>query len=123
SGGAGRGDPRLLDGIPLPQRGRRHHPDRRRPAGDRRARRRGCGARARRDRPLRLGGRLMTSVEKRAAGEKRPAFEIPAELAKPPVVDVRMRRPVATAAGAALVLLRVLAGVVWLVSLALQWPD
>jgi hypothetical protein len=65
----------------------------------------------------------MTSVEKRAAGAKRPAFEIPAELAKPPVVDVRMRRPVATAAGAALVLLRVLAGVVWLISLALQWPD
>jgi hypothetical protein len=55
--------------------------------------------------------------------DKRPAFEIPAELAKRAPVDVPMRRPVATVVGAALVVLRVLAGVIWLIALALQWPD
>ena len=59
----------------------------------------------------------MTSVD------KRPAFDIPAELAKRAPVDTPMRRPVSTVVGAALVVLRVLAGVIWLIALTLQWPD
>jgi hypothetical protein len=53
--------------------------------------------------------------------EKRPAFEPPALLAEPVAAPARMRRPPATVFGALLVLLRVIAGVVWLASLALQW--
>jgi hypothetical protein len=53
--------------------------------------------------------------------EKRPAFEPPAELAARIVPPPDMRRPAATAFGALLVVLRVIAGVVWLLSLALQW--
>ena len=34
-----------------------------------------------------------------------------------------MKRPVSTAAGAVLVVLRVIAGVVWLVALAAQWDQ
>ncbi|WP_173922631.1 hypothetical protein [Agromyces sp. Marseille-P2726] len=59
----------------------------------------------------------MTSVD------KRPAFEVPAELATPVPVDAPRRRPVATVVGAALVVLRVLGGVIWLIALTLQWPD
>jgi len=55
------------------------------------------------------------------AGEKRAAFEPPAELARPVAPPSDMRRPTATSAGAALVVLRALAGVVWLISLAMQW--
>ena len=55
------------------------------------------------------------------AGEKRAAFEPPGELARPVTPPSDMRRPAATTAGAALVVLRVLAGVVWLISLAVQW--
>lgn len=54
---------------------------------------------------------------------KRPAFESPVRLARPPVFDPAMTRPISTVAGAALVLLRVAAGVVWLVSLGIQWPS
>jgi len=53
--------------------------------------------------------------------EKRPAFESHGELVSPAPVAPSMRRPVATTFGAVLVVLRVLAGVVWLVSLAVQW--
>lgn len=53
--------------------------------------------------------------------EKRPAFEPPAVLAERVVPPVTMRRPPATTFGALLVLLRVIAGFVWLASLALQW--
>lgn len=55
--------------------------------------------------------------------EKRPAFESPAALAERTVVDPEMRRPAATTVGAALVVLRVVAGVIWLVALSLQWRD
>jgi hypothetical protein len=54
-------------------------------------------------------------------GEKRPAFEPPSILAEPVTAPVTMHRPPATVFGALLVLLRVIAGVVWLASLALQW--
>jgi hypothetical protein len=53
--------------------------------------------------------------------EKRPAFEPPAVLVEPVAPPPDMRRPTATAFGALLVLLRVAAGIVWLLSLALQW--
>jgi hypothetical protein len=53
--------------------------------------------------------------------EKRPAFEPPTALATPVSPRPDMRRPVATVFGVLLVVLRVIAGVVWLVSLALQW--
>jgi hypothetical protein len=53
--------------------------------------------------------------------EKRPAFEPPAALVRPEATPPAMRRPVATTFGAVLVVLRVLAGVVWLISLAVQW--
>lgn len=53
--------------------------------------------------------------------EKRPAFEPPAVLAQRVTPPVTMRRPPATTFGALLVVLRVIAGVVWLASLALQW--
>jgi len=53
--------------------------------------------------------------------EKRPAFEPPATLIRPQPVPPTMHRPAATAFGALLVLARVLAGVVWLISLAVSW--
>ncbi|MFB9307882.1 hypothetical protein BJY17_002648 [Agromyces hippuratus] len=53
--------------------------------------------------------------------EKRPAFESPAVLVSPAPAAPMMRRPVATTFGAVLVVLRVLAGVVWLISLAVLW--
>ncbi|MBT2516964.1 hypothetical protein J7E29_05920 [Streptomyces sp. ISL-90] len=53
--------------------------------------------------------------------EKRSAFEPPAVLVERETPPPRMRRPIATSFGAVLVVLRVLAGVVWLVALAVQW--
>jgi hypothetical protein len=53
--------------------------------------------------------------------EKRPAFEPPAALIRPQHVPSTMHRPAATAIGAVLVVCRVLAGIVWLVSLAVSW--
>ncbi|MFF2273692.1 hypothetical protein ACFVTX_15550 [Agromyces sp. NPDC058136] len=56
------------------------------------------------------------------SGGKRRAYESPGDLARP--LDrgsASMRRPAATAFGAVLVVLRVIAGVVWLIALALQW--
>jgi hypothetical protein len=53
---------------------------------------------------------------------KRPAFESPTRLARRLPYDPAMKRPMSTVAGAALVLLRVAAGVVWLLSLSVQWP-
>jgi len=52
---------------------------------------------------------------------KRPAFESAGELVRPSPVDSRMRRPIATTMGSALVLLRVIAGVAVLVALAAEW--
>ncbi|MFD4422437.1 hypothetical protein ACFWN7_13175 [Agromyces sp. NPDC058484] len=53
--------------------------------------------------------------------DKRSAFESPTVLVAPVPVDPAMRRPAATSVGAALVVLRVLAGVLWLAALAFQW--
>lgn len=53
--------------------------------------------------------------------EKRPAFEPPAVLVERETPLPQMRRPIATSFGAVLVVLRALAGVVWLVALALEW--
>ncbi|WP_395244736.1 hypothetical protein ACGGZK_02760 [Agromyces sp. MMS24-K17] len=52
---------------------------------------------------------------------KRRAYESPGDLARPVPRDPAMRRPTTTVVGAVLVLLRVLAGVAWLVALAIQW--
>jgi uncharacterized membrane protein YphA (DoxX/SURF4 family) len=57
----------------------------------------------------------------RARQRKRPAFESPARLAQRPAVDPGMKRPASTVAGAVLVLLRVAAGLVWMVALSMQW--
>ncbi|MGR0318401.1 LssY C-terminal domain-containing protein [Agromyces sp. ZXT2-3] len=53
---------------------------------------------------------------------KRAAFESPLRLAEREPVR-RMPRPAATAFGAAVVVLRVLAGIVWIVAIALQWDE
>jgi hypothetical protein len=53
--------------------------------------------------------------------EKRPAFESPVRLVEPGRRDPDMKRPGSTVAGATLVLLRVFAGVVWMVSVAFGW--
>ncbi|MRX43955.1 hypothetical protein GJR97_09480 [Agromyces sp. Q22] len=55
--------------------------------------------------------------------EKRIAFEPPLRLAEAQPVPARMPRPGATAFGAGVVVLRVLAGVVWLVAVAFQWDQ
>jgi hypothetical protein len=55
--------------------------------------------------------------------EKRAAFEPPARLAEREPRPQRVRRPAATTFGTVLVVLRVIAGVVWLMSLALQWDE
>ncbi len=55
--------------------------------------------------------------------EKRAAFEPPSRLVEREPPLERVRRPAATAFGTLLVLLDVIAGIVWLVSLALQWDD
>jgi hypothetical protein len=52
---------------------------------------------------------------------KRAAFESPAVLAQPVEPPVSMRRPTATTLGSVLVVLRALAGFVWLASLAVTW--
>jgi hypothetical protein len=53
--------------------------------------------------------------------EKRTAFEPPARLAEHEPLERRMRRPAATAFGSVLVVLRVIAGAVWLAAVALNW--
>ncbi|PWC05748.1 hypothetical protein [Agromyces badenianii] len=53
--------------------------------------------------------------------EKRPAFESPAVLVAPAPVAPVMKRPTATVFGAILVVCRVVAGIVWLISLAVLW--
>jgi hypothetical protein len=55
------------------------------------------------------------------APNKRPAFEPPGRLLKPTGYDPDMPRPATIVAGTALVLLRVVAGVVVLGSLAIGW--
>lgn len=57
------------------------------------------------------------------APHKRPAFEPAAQLLKPVGYDPEMKRPVSTVAGAVLVFLRVLAGIIWISSVLLEWPS
>lgn len=54
--------------------------------------------------------------------DKRPAFESPVDLVRPPSGPL-LRRPAATTMGAVLVVLRVLAGVWWLLALTFSWND
>lgn len=56
-----------------------------------------------------------------SAPNKRPAFEPASELLKPVSHDPDMKRPISTVAGAVLVFLRVLAGVLWIASVLLGW--
>lgn len=53
--------------------------------------------------------------------EKRAAFESPGDLVRPVGYDPDMPRPAAITAGAGLVMLRVIAGFVWLTALAFNW--
>ncbi|MGR0218984.1 hypothetical protein [Agromyces sp. ZXT2-6] len=53
--------------------------------------------------------------------EKRAAFEPPTRLAEHEPLRRRMHRPAATAFGSVLVMLRVLAGIVWLIALSANW--
>jgi len=55
------------------------------------------------------------------APRKRAAYEPPVLLAQPVQPPPSMPRPAATTLGAILVMLRVLAGVIWLVALAITW--
>lgn len=55
------------------------------------------------------------------APHKRPAYEPPGRLLKPPHYDPAMRRPISTIAGTGLILLRVLAGVVVLIGIVTGW--
>ena len=55
------------------------------------------------------------------APQKRPAYEPPGRLLRPPRYDPAMKRPISTVAGVLLIVLRVLAGVVVLVSIATGW--
>jgi hypothetical protein len=56
------------------------------------------------------------------APEKRPAFELPTPPAAP-FPAAPLKRPIATTAGAGLVLLRVGAGVVWMLGIAFGWQS
>lgn len=53
--------------------------------------------------------------------DKRPAYEPAEKLLTRPQYDPEMKRPVSTVAGAVLVLLRVMAGVVWTIQFADRW--
>lgn len=53
--------------------------------------------------------------------EKRPAYEPPARLLRPTGYDPDMKRPAAIYAGVSLVLLRVIAGLLTVVGIALGW--
>ena len=66
---------------------------------------------------------MSAAPDDRADVAKRPAFEPPASLTQPVVSAPTMARPVATMFGVAIVVLRVIAGVVWLIAVALQWDD
>ena len=57
------------------------------------------------------------------APHKRPAFEPASELLKPVRHDPEMKRPPSTVAGVMLVLLRVLAGLVVMASIFLDWRN
>ena len=59
----------------------------------------------------------MTSVP-----NKRPAYEPASELLKPVAYDPDMKRPLTTVAGVALVFLRVIAGLIVLLTIVLDWP-
>lgn len=66
---------------------------------------------------------MSATPDPRAEVPKRPAFEAPAMLARPVAPAPAMRRPAATVFGVVIVVLRVVAGVVWLASVALLWDD
>ena len=57
------------------------------------------------------------------APHKRPAFEPASELLKPVSHDPEMKRPPSTVAGVLLVFLRVLAGLIVVVSILLDWRN
>lgn len=66
---------------------------------------------------------MSAAPDDRADVPKRPAFEPPASLTRPVAPAPTMRRPAATMFGVAIVVLRVIAGVVWLIAVALQWDE
>ena len=73
-----------------------------------------------------MGDGAIVAGERRATvpeHRKRAAFESPAALAQRVESPLSMRRPTATMLGSVLVVLRALAGVVWLVAQAVTWRD
>ena len=56
-----------------------------------------------------------------AAPDKRPAYEPASELLKPVSYDPNMKRPASTVAGVLLVFLRVVSGLVVLLTIVLDW--
>lgn len=67
----------------------------------------------------------MTAREARhpLVPDKRPAYEPATRLLRPPRRDPNMRRPASTVAGAVLVLLRAVSGLLVLSGLAVGWDD
>ncbi|MBF4562293.1 hypothetical protein ITJ43_09080 [Microbacterium sp. VKM Ac-2870] len=65
----------------------------------------------------------MTRHESRAIPEKRPSYEPVTRLLQPLAHDPNMRRPATTVAGAGLVLLSALAGIVSMIDLAAHWQS
>lgn len=65
----------------------------------------------------------MATEQRQDLPRKRAAFEPPASLFAPLNGDPGMRRPATITAGTLLLLLRVLAGILLIVGLWLEWPD
>lgn len=55
--------------------------------------------------------------------KKRPAFEPAERLLEPTGYDPQMKRPATIVAGTLLILLGVVAGVLWVISSAVVWPE
>lgn len=58
-----------------------------------------------------------------AAPDKRPAYEPASQLLKPVSYDPDMKRPASTVAGVLLVFLRVVSGLIVLLTIVLDWRD
>ncbi|WP_106815244.1 hypothetical protein [Microbacterium timonense] len=71
----------------------------------------------------RTGPERRAERAERETPHKRPAFEPPSRLLRPTGYDPHMARPATIWAGAALILLRVLAGVAVLGGIAAGWDD
>jgi hypothetical protein len=62
-------------------------------------------------------------VSGRGHVKKRPAFEPAERLLQPTGYDPEMKRPATIVAGTLLIVLGVIAGIVWVISSAVVWPE